>query len=203
MNTIREILNELKLAEDVGDWKKCIHLCRESLSLIDQSHPEAWFKVRFNFANFLQESDQPEDIEEAIKILHELLTNISQEKKPEKYAAVALSLGMTYDRRTRGNRQENLEKVIEYYNQALTVFKKDNYPEEWAMTKAGIGFAYAEKKTGHEKENLLNAIEHYEATLEVYTKNAYPEDYEDSMQELARLQERLNALKKGSEVPDE
>ncbi len=166
--------------------------------LTDLSQTEEWFKARFNLANFLlDDTSKSESIENAIEILNDLLTYISQETDTEKWAYINLAMGFAYDQRIKGDKHNNLKKVITHYNQALIFFTKEKYPEKWAVTKAGIGLAYSEIKKGNHKENILKAIEYYSDAIGIFTEENYPEDYKDSVQQIEQLRIKLGKIDGG------
>ncbi len=137
---IKHIIEEIKKANEVNDYQKCIELCRKAIPLTDLSEFEEWFRIRFNLVIFLREdsNSKSDNIEESVEILHELLTDTSQKEKPKDWANVNLALGMAYDDRVNGEKQDNLEKAIEYCKQALHIFTKNKYPKYQAAATSFI-----------------------------------------------------------------
>ena len=189
MNDVVVLIDEIDGLFKSEQWQKCINLCRKVLPLTRRSEHDTWFRSRFILSKclILNIDRRPEDIDESIDLLNELLSNIVKEDNPIRWAIVNLGLGYAYDERKGGDRKDCIELVIKHYKDALSVFTKDSQPEEWAATMAGIGYAYGARKIGDVRENASIGIKYIENSLKHYTKTENSCQYWDKLKEIKRL----------------
>jgi CHAT domain-containing protein len=129
--------------------------------------------------------NRAQNIEIVISFYTVVLTVITKENNPEKWAHIQNNLACAYRERSRGDKAEDLELSIACYRAALEIYTKADLPSEWAITQNNLASAYRNRIRGDRAEDLELSIACYRAVLEIYTKADLPSEWAITQNNLA------------------
>ena len=88
-----------------------------------------------------------------------------------------------------------LEPIDAFYH-SLTIYKRNEFPEYWAMLQRNLGLAYFHREQGDRRENLEKSIKCFHNSLQVFTPEEFLKGWQLNQDDLAEVQQVLNAMTK-------
>lgn len=195
MPELDDILDQLLKARDSADDQRCIHLCRQGIAVVPDANWRDWYGLRLLLATFLlRDPDSKDNVEEAIRVLEEILGSVEHDQDPHKWAFIQRSLAHAYEQRLRHGGEENLEKAIQHYSAALAVYSKSGPTLDEAVTRDALAECYAKRRSGSRVQNLRAEVEHLTAALKVFGRDSYPEEWANILSRLQMAQRELDEV---------
>jgi tetratricopeptide (TPR) repeat protein len=173
-NSDDDLRKKLTNAEAEENIPECIRICRRALAEASNSDPDYELHFGLKLAAFLlayKDSATVTDLDEAIRVMRQLLQATSRQDKPKTWALLNLQLGGAI-----GMRKGDLNEAIRYYEKALEVFTREKDAKEWALAKVAAGEAYYRLAGDDSIADLCKSLEYHREALTVFTPELYPNE---------------------------
>ncbi|MCD4654274.1 tetratricopeptide repeat protein [bacterium] len=167
------VLNNLNRINPFKYAKQALTACREA-QLLDykESDYELWLGLKLCESTCLiwqPGAEYAENIEQSIAGSIQLIKILKGSKRYGMIRTAHNNLGISYGRRTRGNRADNVELSIEHYKKALEVSEKEEYLSSKASMINNLGLIYRKRIRGDKAENIESSIEYLNTALEIHS----------------------------------
>lgn len=188
---VRNVKKEIIRAQNDGDWKKCIELCKKALcGNISRDLSELYgIKISLALALLCEEENLKNGCEEAIDIYKDLI--LSEKKDSVRWGQLQKNIGIAYAKRLKGNKDRNLLKSIAYYENSLGIYEKIKDEKTWASIKAEIGHAYMKLREGSMANNAIEASKNFKEAMKIFSKSKYQEEWRQITESLSICEKRI------------
>jgi tetratricopeptide (TPR) repeat protein len=191
MEMVEGVKEEIISAQNDGDWKKCIFLCKKALNgnISCDASDLYGIKISLALALICEEENLINGCEEAIDIYKDLIH--SAKKDSTEWGQLQKNIGIAYAKRIKGNKDKNLLKSISYYKKSLATYEKIKDEKTWASIKAEIGFAYMKLREGSIANNAIDASKNFKEALKIFNKSKHQEEWREITESLNVCEKRI------------
>jgi tetratricopeptide (TPR) repeat protein len=130
----------------------------------------------------------------ALAAYREALRYWTAERNPGQHRRLHQLAGQAFQAMPAGDRRENLTRALDHFDRALSATPREDDPIAWAVLQFKRGVVLASLPPPGERHSLAQGRDAFTAALEVIAADKFPNLHAKVVQNLERVEARLNIL---------